>query len=140
MSHAKGILQYFCQQVHQCGELLSIISFGNQCVETLLPIQIAPKSIDSLLSNIQGGGGTPLNQALQLIAQRSKYYRDYEQALYILTDARSHQPLELPELNLSISIIDMENQAVRLGKAQELAKNLKGQYISLQQMQILSNI
>jgi magnesium chelatase subunit ChlD-like protein len=137
LSQAKGVLQYLCQQLHQYGDLFTLITFGNQKVETVYPVQVAPAHLDDILDRIQGGGGTPLNQALQYAYQVSQSYKHYPQALYILSDARSHEPLKVANFKRQIShitVVDMECNTVRLGKAKALAEALQGQYLSIQQL------
>jgi len=134
LSQAKGVLQYLCQQLHQQGDLFTLITFGNQKVETVYPVQIAPPCLDSILERIQGGGGTPLNSALQFAHQLSQRYKQHIQALYILSDARSHEPLELPPFTCQTTVIDMESHALRLGKAKILAEALQARYIPIQQL------
>lgn len=132
LSQAKGVLQYLCQQLHQQGDLFTLIRFGNQKVETVYPVHVAPVCLDPILEQIQGGGGTPLNQALQHAYQVLQRYRQYRQTLYILSDARSHEPLQLPNFNSQIIVIDMESHALCLAKAKALAEALQARYIPIQ--------
>jgi len=137
LSQAKGVLQYLCQQLHQDGDLFTLITFGNQKVETVYPVQLAPACLDNILDCIQGGGGTPLNEALQYAYQVSQHYKHSPQALYILSDARSHEPLELPKFKRQMSqitVVDMERNTLRLGKAKALAEALQARYFSIQQL------
>ena len=138
LSHAKGILNYLSQQLHLQQDLLTVLTFGNQQVKTVYPIQTAPRSFDAWLSPITGGGGTPLNQALQTVWQLSQKYRQQTQVLYILTDARSHENLHIPKFSLPITVIDMESHPIRLGKAQQLAQFLHAEYITMQQLDIVN--
>lgn len=134
LSQAKGVLQYLCQQLHQQRDLFTLITFGNQQVETVYPVQIAPPCLDPILKQIQGGGGTPLNQALHYAYQVSQRYKQHSQTLYILSDARSHEPLKLPKFKSQITVIDMESHTLCLGKAKALAEGLQARYISIQQL------
>ena len=136
LSQAKGVLQYLCQQLHQQGDLFTLISFGNQKVETVYPVQIAPPCLDAFLEQIQGGGGTPLNPALHYAYQVSQRYKQYMQTLYILSDARSHEPLELPNFSCQIIVIDMESHTLCLAKAKALAEGLQAHYIPIQQLPV----
>jgi Mg-chelatase subunit ChlD len=115
-----------------------LITFGNQQVDTVYPVQTAPKSITAVLNHIQGGGGTPLNSALDYIAQLAKQYSQHPQTLYILTDARTHIPFKSPPLKMPITVIDMENHTIPLSKAQQLADYLQADYLSLSQLDIFT--
>ncbi len=137
LSNAKGILQYFCKNLYLQRDLLTLITFGNQQVDVVYNAKPAPKSFDSVLRNIKGGGGTPLREALDKVAKLSKQYSSYTQALYVLTDGRTKETVKLPHLSMPITLIDMDNNAIRLHSVKKLAMQLNGTYLHIEQLQCL---
>jgi len=64
-SQAKAVILKIAEQAYLSREQLSIIGFGNQTVETLLPRQRAPKALKNLLDTIPAAGGTPFRESLR---------------------------------------------------------------------------
>ena len=135
LSHAKGILQYFCDRLYLQRDLLTVVTFGNQQVDVVIDAKPAPKSANSILSTITGGGGTPLSEALRKVAEISRKHKSQPQSLLILTDGRVQDASNLPNLTMPITCIDMENQAISLGKVKKLASQMGGEYLHIDQLQ-----
>ena len=134
LSNAKGVLQAFCEHLYQQREWLMLITFGNQQVDVIYKAQVAPKSAERLLNDIQGGGGTPLALALKKISDISQQHKAHVQTLTILTDGRAKEPSNMVTLDMPITLVDMEDSTVNLGRVEKLAKQLNGQYVQLQQL------
>ena len=131
LSHAKGVLQYFCNQLYLQRDLLSLITFGNNQVSVIYDAKPAPKSFDEQLNNIKGGGGTPFINALQELKKHAKQHRQLEQTVTILTDGRMQISETLPDLEMPIRLIDMETTAVKLSQVKKLAERLGGEYFNI---------
>lgn len=138
LSHAKGILKYFCNRLYQQRDQLTVITFGNQQVEIIFDAKPAPKSPEHILNKIKGGGGTPLSEALQTVREVSLRHQAQAQSLLILTDGRVQTGIAPPNLSMPITCIDMENEAIKLAKVKDLADKLGGEYLHIKQLQLLN--
>ena len=135
LSQAKGVLQYYCESMYLQRDLLTVITFGNQQVDIIFDAKPAPKSAEPMLSNINGGGGTPLSMALKKVSEVSQRHKMQPQSLLVLTDGRVQEELKIPNLTMPITLLDMENEAVNLGKVKKLAQQLKAEYVHIDQLQ-----
>ena len=135
LSQAKSAVLGIAGQAYLAREQLAIISFGNQKTETLLPCVRAPKDLRQFLDTIPAGGGTPLREALlkasHYIQALLKKSPDLSLATYLLTDGRTTQSLDDIQLQGDCTVIDLENSAVKRGKARELALSLNARYVAL---------
>ena len=134
LSQAKGVLQYFCEKLYQERDLLTVVSFGNQQVDIIYNAKPVPKSVDSILRSINGGGGTPLNQALLKVKEISLKHKKQPQTLTILTDGRVQKVSSPPSLTMPITLVDMERAAINVNRVATLAKQLTAEYIHLEQL------
>lgn len=134
LSNAKGVLQTFCECLYLQRQWLMLVTFGNQQVDVIYKAQAAPKSAERLLNGIHGGGGTPLDFALNKVSDISDQHKAHSQTLTILTDGRAKDSSNLPRLLMPTTLIDMEDNAVNLGRVEKLAKQLNGQYVQLHQL------
>jgi magnesium chelatase subunit D len=135
LSQAKSVVLGIAEQAYLAREQLAIISFGNQKTETLLPCVRAPKDLRKFLDNVPAGGGTPLREALlkasQYIQAQLKKTPDLKLSSYLLTDGRTTQSVDDIRLQGDCTVIDLENSALKRGKARELALGLNARYVSL---------
>ena len=136
MSNTKAILQSLCQYFYQQGQRIALLSFGNQQYQWLISDSKVPANIDAILASIQGGGGTPLRQALleihHYISKRKLSKPAEKQNLFLITDARSQEPVDDIVLReVEVYVLDSENSEIRLNKAQTLATGWKANYVRL---------
>ncbi|MGB0849599.1 MAG: VWA domain-containing protein, partial [Thiolinea sp.] len=133
---AKGVIMNIAREAYLLRERLSILGFGNQQVQTLLPPVRAPKQVQKLLDNLSAGGGTPLNMALeqtrQLVNRLKRQQADLQIQIYILTDGRISALPEVMKLGDECVLIDTEQSAVKRGRGRELAQRLQAAYVALE--------
>ncbi len=114
------------------------MQFGNQRIETLFAPAKAPSCSENILSQIRGGGGTPLRQgviqALQLLHTQSKAHPGEHQHLYLLTDGRCRDALHDIQPKVPITLIDTEVGKIRLNRCLQLAEQLGATYTALDQL------
>lgn len=129
-------MQSLCQYFYQQGQRIALLSFGNQQYQWLISDSKVPANIDAILASIQGGGGTPLRQALleihHYISKRKLSKPAEKQNLFLITDARSQEPVDDIVLReVEVYVLDSENSEIRLNKAQTLATGWKANYVRL---------
>ena len=134
-AEAKAVIVKIAEQAYLAREQLTIIGFGNQRVETLLPRKRAPRALRKLLDEIGAGGGTPL---LEMI-QHATGYRDQLQRQqpglqidnYLITDGKSAVALEqLAPIGQTL-LIDIEDSRVKRGRGVDIARALDALYCPL---------
>ncbi|MCP5163375.1 MAG: ATP-binding protein [Hahellaceae bacterium] len=134
-AHAKATVLQIAEQAYLNREQLTLLGFGNQQVTTLLPKKRAPKSLRRFLDSIAAGGGTPLREMLQQALSYQQVQQRQTPGLkiktYLITDGRTAQPLHDVQLLGEVLVIDIENSAVKRGKARALATQLRAPYFSL---------
>ena len=135
LSTAKGIVAGLLQRAYRERQRVALLSFGGGRVTPLLEPRRPPRDPEPLLNRIHGGGGTPLPAAIAAAAELLRRERlrapGQHQALVLLTDGRCRQVL--PELPADVDrpVVDLEQGAVRLGRARGLARSLAARYLSM---------
>ena len=138
LSHAKGALKALSQRSYLQRRHLSIITFGNDRVCTLLHPQRAPKNLQDKLDAIRAGGGTPVEQAFNYAENllNRQRYRHFDCAIFLLTDGRlnqsaSHHPLLSA---YPITIVDIESSRIKLAQGRQLAAQISAQYVHVAEL------
>jgi len=132
---AKSTILEIAQQAYLDREQLSIVGFGNQKVETLLPGKRAPKQLREWLDGLPAAGGTPMREVIQ-------HANQYQQSLlkknpgllmrtYLITDGKTTQSCEGLGLKGDVCLIDIEQSAVKRGRGKTLAQQLNAEYFVL---------
>ena len=129
---AKAAVLDIAQQAYLLREQLAIIGFGNEQTELLLPSVRAPKVLRPWLDELSAAGGTPLREGLL----RAKNYQlsllsktpGAKLKNYLITDGKTSHSLQGLNLMGETLVIDIEQSAVKRGKAQQLAKQLAADY------------
>jgi len=135
MAQAKGVVLQISKQAYLSREQLSILGFGNDQLEDILPRVRAPKHIQSCLNQVSSGGGTPIKEALE----RAEHYllnllrKIPELAIkcYLITDGRTRQNIDGLTLPGQCTVIDIEASTVKRGRAKMIAQALGAQYLTL---------
>ncbi len=132
---AKAVILDIADQAYLQREFLSIIGFGNDRIETLLQSRRAPKALRALLDDIPAGGGTPLVKALQEALQMQQAALRKTAGLqlktYIITDGKTTQSIDALNLLGEVAVVDIEQSAVKRGKARDIAQALDASYYPL---------
>lgn len=132
---AKAAVLNIAEQAYLQRERLTILGFGNEKSEWLLPNMRAPKALRGWLDGIAAAGGTPLRHGLEEA-------RCYQQELihkmagvqiknYLITDGKTSDSLHDVALLGKTLIIDIEQSAVKRGNARKMADQLGAQYSAL---------
>lgn len=139
LGKAKGIVDSLCYQAYLARRRFSLICFGNDQVNMLMPPQRARKNPSTLLAQVNGGGGTPLTKALHFASNTIERLKSQRLScrLYVLTDGRiPGEQLQfygagLLPAEVEVAIIDIESNAVRLGLGLMLAAKLNAAYFHI---------
>ena len=135
---AKAVVLGIAEQAYVHRERLTVLGFGNQSVNTLLPQRRAPKELKSLLDAIPASGGTPMREMLRhaLDYQKQQLRRMPELKLrtFLISDGRSSQSFQDLTLMGEVTVIDMEDAIVKRGKAKALAQTLRANYFAFPQL------
>ncbi|ORU94408.1 MAG: hypothetical protein A6F70_08610 [Cycloclasticus sp. symbiont of Bathymodiolus heckerae] len=134
-ANAKAAVLNIAEQAYIQREELTILGFGNDQVDLLMPQVRAPKALKSWLNNIKAAGGTPLREGLQ-------YAKDYQQKIfhkdpslqiktYLITDGKTSDSLDGLALLDDVLVIDSEQSEVKRGQAKRLATQLNANYLPL---------
>ena len=134
-SRAKGAVLQIAEQVYLVRDQLAIIGFGNQSIDTLLPQKRAPKSLRLWLDAVSAAGGTPMRAIIEHALQYQKNQQRRSPGTlfktYIITDGRTLQSFGGLRLLGKVLVIDIEQSAIRRGRAAELAHTLRATYWQL---------
>lgn len=132
---AKGVVLDIAERAYLQRERISILGFGGEQVDWLLPQVRAPHSIRTQLDAFTAGGGTPIHQALEdaerYLAQVKHQQPDLEVYSYILTDGRVTGAFANQSWPGQLTVVDTELASVKRGRAQELAQAMSAVYIPL---------
>ena len=135
---AKGVILDIAERAYLQREQISILGFGGEQVDWLLPQVRAPQNIRVQLDELGAGGGTPIHQALEdaerYLQQALRQQSQLELYSYILTDGRVTGAFATKVWPGQLTVVDTELAPVKRGRAQELARALKADYISLSQL------
>jgi magnesium chelatase subunit D len=135
LANAKAAVLDIAKQAYVNRQQLTIVGFGNQKVETLLPQKKAPKALRAWLDSIMAAGGTPLREVLEhaLILQKQQYRKIPDLAIrtYLITDGKTTQTFHDRHLLGDVMVIDTEQSTVKRGKARSIATALGADYFPL---------
>jgi magnesium chelatase subunit D len=134
-AQAKASVVSIAKQVYIDREQLTVMGFGHQQVEMLLPQRRAPKSLKTWLDAIPAAVGTPLRdviqQAYQFQQQQYRRLPTLQIKTYLVTDGRTSQAIDDLTLLGEVVVIDIEASSVKRGKAKQIADALQAHYLPL---------
>jgi magnesium chelatase subunit D len=152
MEAAKGAVMSFLVDAYQHRDRVGMIAFRGKSAELLLPptssVELAKKSLESLPT----GGKTPLAQGLMLgletLRNEIKLHPGTMPVMVLVTDGKANvslnekQPVEevldiakkLAKENISIMILDTENDFISLGLSRSIAEASKAAYHKLDEI------
>ena len=135
LSDAKGLLaQLFEDAYRQRARVAVMTASGNSPVWQVTGVK-ASAALNEWLAQLGAGGGTPLLQALQEVAKwldrRRKQLPQEQQRFLLVTDGRLKEWSALPEISCPGLLIDIERGPIRLGRAPQLAAELKADYLHI---------
>lgn len=135
LSKAKGVVLQIANQAYLRREQLTIVGFGNDKSETILPRVRAPKHIRRRLDQVTAGGGTPIHHALNnaqcYLHKLVRRMPGLMVKCFLITDGRSRQSLSDISLPGECTVIDIESSNVKRGRGQTIASELGAKYLAL---------
>ncbi|MGR2737766.1 ATP-binding protein [Billgrantia sp. Q4P2] len=139
LGRAKGLVERLAQQAYAARQQMAVLSFGNGGVTPILLRRRAPKALRERLDAVDGGGGTPLHDAVLRAARLIRQWRRQDPGLhvrtYLITDGRTRQSLDgLPLLGDCI-VVDTEQAAVKRGRGTQIAQQLGALYRPLSHLE-----
>ena len=138
LSTAKAAVLDIARGAYLKREQLSILGFGNQQVNDILPRTRAPKLLRAQLDAVEAGGGTPLReavlQAADYLASLMRQQPTLRLQTYLISDGRSTQSLAGITLPGQCVVIDTETAAVKRGRGAQFAQQLHAAYLPLAQL------
>ncbi|SBS28787.1 Magnesium-chelatase 38 kDa subunit [Marinomonas aquimarina] len=134
----KGMILEIASRAYLQREQISILGFGGDQVDWLLPQVRAPQNIRTQLDEFGAGGGTPIHQALddaeRYLVQVSRQQPELELYSYILTDGRVTGEFATKRWPGKRVVVDTELAAIKRGRARDLAQALQADYMTLSQL------
>ncbi|WP_027947951.1 AAA family ATPase [Litchfieldella anticariensis] len=132
LGRAKGLVDRLARQAYAAREQIVVLGFGNDGVTSILPRRRAPKDMLSRLDAADGGGGTPIRDAILRASRLIHQWRRQDTGLhirtYLITDGRTRQSMAgLPSLGDCI-VVDTEQSAVKRGRGRHIAEQLGALY------------
>jgi magnesium chelatase subunit D len=136
LASAKAIAAALEASALRRGAHLALLSFSGSSAQLEAAPTAARSTRQRALQGLGGSGGTPLraslHQAHALCTSRRFQARDVTKRIVLLTDGRSREPvhdLAAEDPSIDVVVIDCERGALRLARAEQLARALKGRYL-----------
>jgi magnesium chelatase subunit ChlD-like protein len=132
LSDAKGLLaQLFDDAYRQRARLALLTASGNVPKWQVQGLK-ASSGLRTWLDGLGASGGTPvlaaLGEAGRWLATRKKRFPAEQQRMLLLTDGRLKEWSLLPALECPGLLIDIERGPIRLGRAKQMAAELRVDY------------
>jgi magnesium chelatase subunit ChlD-like protein len=132
---AKGLLVALFGRARADRHEAALICFGGMSADLRFGPAIPRGWSERWLDPIGGGGGTPfvpaIERAARLLAGAAKRKPGQQRWLWVLSDGRSSGGVPVrPEAADRIVFVDFENEAVRLGRCEQLAHAWGGECIT----------
>jgi len=149
LAEAKGAVELLLAKAYSSRDQVALIAFRGEAAETLLTPSKSLTKTKRALSSLPGGGGTPLASGLEITLKLALDYRHkgFSPIAVILTDGKANITIEgnkgrekaledsvqmaklFPVNEIKSIVIDTSNRMQP--SAQDLSKNLGGEYLTL---------
>lgn len=149
MEAVKGTVLSLLTDAYQKRDTVGVIAFRGIEAQILLNPTQSIELAEEAMRNLPTGGRTPLPHALQTAIQllyRFNSKKGYNPILVILTDGKANVSLpgegdpwsqtlalsaQLKKTNIQSLVLNSDSNYLNMGRAEELAASLGGQYLSL---------
>lgn len=132
LSDAKGLLAQMFDDAYRQRARLALLTASGLAPTWQVQGLKASKGLRHWLDDLGAGGGTPLLAALseagRWLATRRKRFAAEQHRVLLVTDGRVKEWSTLPALECPGLLIDIERGPIRLGRAKQLAAELKAEY------------
>lgn len=132
MALAKGVLVRLLERAYQSRADVALVCFAAGHAEVRLAPSRAQRWNENWIRPITGGGGTPLTLGLaradQLLARQARERPGQQRWLWLLTDGRSAETPPRPAWADHVMVVDVERNAVPLGRCLQLANAWGAEY------------
>ncbi|MFI8480794.1 VWA domain-containing protein [Pseudomonas sp. NPDC078700] len=130
---AKGLLLHWTRKLYkQRSELAVIVFAGGQARVLQKPQRVAAFN-ERWIEPITGGGGSPVESAVQLVeqvlSQARRRTQNKQLHVWLFSDGRYKQLPTRPRLADHCVVVDFEHDALRLGRAQLIATSWGADYV-----------
>ncbi|MEA2119253.1 ATP-binding protein [Halovibrio sp. HP20-50] len=133
LGQAKGLVESLVSQAYAAREQVAVLGFGNGGVVQILSRRRAPKNARSTLDSANGGGGTPLREAIieakRLIRQWQRREPGLKVRTYLITDGRTRETVDDLAPLEDCLLIDTEQSKVKRGQGARIAQQLGARYL-----------
>ncbi|MDV9034454.1 VWA domain-containing protein [Pseudomonas sp. RAC1] len=140
LAQAKGLLESFFDQAYRQRARLTLLTASGNAPRWQRHGLKASAALQPWLRELGAGGGTPLlaalEQARQWLQRRAKAYPHEVQRCLVLTDGRLQRWQALAPWPCPCELVDIEMTPVRLGRARQLAAQLKANYQHIEQFKL----
>ena len=132
LGQAKGLVESLVSQAYAAREQVAVLGFGNGGVVPILSRRRAPKNARGTLEAANGGGGTPLREAIieakRLIRQWQRREPGLRVRTYLITDGRTRETVDDLAPLEDFLLIDTEQSKVKRGQGARIAQQLGARY------------
>jgi magnesium chelatase subunit ChlD-like protein len=132
LSDGKGLLAQLFDDAYQQRARLALLTASGHAPTWQVQGLKAAVGLRDWLDGLGASGGTPLLAALieagRWLTARRKRFPAEQQRVLVMTDGRVKEGLSLPSLDCPCLLIDMERGPIRLGRARQLAGQLRAEY------------
>ncbi|MGE8188564.1 vWA domain-containing protein [Pseudomonas sp. NPDC086278] len=132
LSDAKGLLAQMFDDAYRQRARLALLTASGLAPTWQVQGLKASKGLRHWLDDLGAGGGTPLLAALseagRWLTTRRKRFAAEQHRVLLVTDGRVKEWSTLPALECPGLLIDIERGPIRLGRAKQLAAELKAEY------------
>lgn len=132
LTDAKGLLAQLFDDAYRQRARMALLTASGQAPTWHVQGLKAAKGLTGWLAQLGAGGGTPLLAALseagQWLHARRQRYPAEQQRLLVITDGRLKDVAGLPALDCPGLLVDIERGPIKLGRATQLAHELKLDY------------
>lgn len=129
---AKGYAAHLIEQAARAGDDVGVLSFGGRGVELSVPPGPARAAGAMRVRQFDGGGGTPLAQALTLaerLLAAAVMCGQHRTTLWLLTDGRTLERPTRPAAD-NIVIVDFDHPGRAIGRCAQWAKQWPAEHRS----------
>ncbi|MFY1668140.1 vWA domain-containing protein [Pseudomonas sp. Pseu.R1] len=132
LSQAKGLLAQLFDDAYRQRARLALLTASGGAARWQHQGLKAGTALQPWLEALGAGGGTPLfeaiEQASQWLGKRRTRYPGETQRVVIVTDGRVREVPSLEPMSSLSVVIDIERGPIRLGRALQVANQLKAEY------------